>query len=82
MAPDASSARADRWLVVAFALLIGVPLLATPLRRDDPGPGVEKRALAPFPRIERWSWSALRRVGPALALWYDDHFGFRYTLAR
>lgn len=67
-------------IIVAFVLMLALPLLQTMFHFASPRPVNENRELAPAPR---WS-DVLRPADFTLALqrWFQDHYGFRDLLIR
>lgn len=70
-----------RPLVVAFVVIISLPLAVNLAGRDGADAGAENRELARFPRLDRTLQSAAA-FGSGLGDWFDDHFGFRSQLVR
>lgn len=68
-------------LVVAFLVVIALPLASNLGGRDGADPHAENREMAPPPRLQR-SWGALTTFANEFSRWFEDHFGFRSTLVR
>ena len=71
----------DVLLVLLFACVIALPLVANAFGHDGGDAEAENRELAPRPRIER-SWASLIALPSGFNNWFQDHFGFRASLVR
>lgn len=73
--------RADLALVVAFLLVISLPLAVNIAGRDGADPAAENRELATMPGLDA-SLRSFASYPNAFGAWFEDHFGFRATLVR
>lgn len=71
----------DALLVLLFAVVIAVPLVANAFGHDGGDAGAENRELAQRPRFDR-SWASLIALPGGFNDWFQDHFGFRASLVR
>lgn len=68
-------------LIVAFGLMIYIPLITGVLQEDKTVSSTEKRNLATFPRLPD-TLAELAEFPKQFNLYYSDHFGFREKLTR
>jgi hypothetical protein len=73
---------ADSLLIVAFFVLLGLPLLDQALHLDNAPVTGENRLLASPPAWSGLHAGALRKYTGGWEAYYDDHFGFRNRLVR
>jgi hypothetical protein len=67
--------------VALFVIVISLPLAANLAGVDGADPGAENRELAAFPRVDGTA-ASIAAFPSNLALWFDDHFGFRSVLVQ
>lgn len=86
MSKQPTSNRNGRWsdlvLIVAFAGLLGLPMLDSWLHLDHAPVTGENRLPAAAPVRPDGSLASYRRFCAAFEAYYDDHFGFRNRLIR
>src|SRR4051812_27424611 len=70
-----------RILVIAFIVIIALPLAANLAGRDGADAAAENRELAPFPAYNG-TLNSIANYGNGVGKWFDDHFGFRSPLVR
>lgn len=80
-APEKTQTRGQRALVIAFFVLLWLPLADSLLGIDHTRATDENRALAKPPLLAP-TLHAAREFPRAFEAWYNDHFGFRTFLVR
>jgi len=68
-------------LVLAFVVIISLPLAANLAGHDGADPQAENRELAPMPTLQP-SLRGIVDYAGGFSRWFEDHFAFRATLVR